>query len=162
MPTFYRILDETTLKTKQRWEQGNYTSSHGSAPTVWYDVWAGSQSEDIGDYKRDFWWGIHTEAAVQSFIDSMKCHKASDIWPQEELNATGELNGVCAWKTREEAWAHAILPGQLDDTWIVEFEGIEMCGLPEQAGGGVQVRVDAAGHIYSAEEFAKEYGFDLP
>ena len=37
-----------------------------------------------------------------------------------------------------------------------------MRDLPEKAGGGVQVWVESPGHIYTAEEFAEKYGFDLP
>jgi hypothetical protein len=104
MPIFYRVVDMKLLKTKQRWEQGKYTSSHGSAPSAWYDEWRASYSEDVEKYKLDYSWGIHTKAAVRSFIKSIKSHENCGIWSQNELNAAGELDGVCAWATREQAW----------------------------------------------------------
>jgi hypothetical protein len=57
--------------------------------------------------------------------------------------------------------AHAIKPTDLSDTWIVEFEGTKMCDLPEK-DGGVQVRVESSGQIYTAVEFAEKYLFQLP
>lgn len=156
MTIYYRVIG-TIFKTKQRWEARQFTSTHKYTPLDWSEVWEQTKSENVGDYKRDNWYGRYSERAVQFFIDSKKRGGLTAA----ELAQASELEGVCAWTTPQRAWEHAVLPGHVVDTWIIEFEGTYIAGLPEQ-DGGVQVQVDDPGTIYTAAEFAERHNLPLP
>ena len=109
--------------------------------------------------------GLHTQAALNTFLTMDPKN------PDATFNhAIGELDGTCAFTSRDSAWRYLMgdqeNPASLDkvrQSWIVEFPGIDLgVTIPEDKGGGVQVKVINPGKVQRAEDVAKEFGFTLP
>lgn len=192
MPTFWRVLDNAPLfdaetsqgkpnpqSTRQRWERGEYNSTHKSCPPEWKEKWIQGHTSHT-DYQRDDLrcaTGLHTHAALRAFLAAANKYGFAETWPDHVLVAVGELDGTCAWETKEQAWHYVVgkLPEQniedctitdekLELLSVVEFNGEELdVAIPEGQGdgGGRQVRVTNRGFTLPARKFADANGFTI-
>ncbi len=193
MPTFWRVLDNAPLfdaetlqikpnpqSTRRRWERGEYNSTHKSCPSEWKEKWLQGHTSQT-DYKQDDLrcaTGLHTPAALSAFVAAAVDHGFAVPWPDNVLVAVGELDGTCAWETKEQAWHYVLgkLPEQAIESCtitdeklylssVVEFTGEDLgVAIPEGQGdgGGRQVRVTNPGFISPARQFAAANGFAIP
>lgn len=193
MPMFWRVLDDAplfhleTLKvtpnpqsTRRRWGRGEYNSTHNSCPPEWQAKWLQGHmaAADYGPADLRCAVGLHTPAALNTFLATAETHGFAALWPDDVLVAVGELDGTCAWETQEQARHYVLgkLPEQaiedctitdenLDLSSVVEFTGDELgVAIPEGqgGGGGRQVRVTHPGVVKPARHFAEENGFVIP
>jgi hypothetical protein len=193
VPTFWRVLDDAPLfdpetltaapnpqSTRRRWGRGEYNSTHKSCPTEWQAKWLQGHmaAADYGPADLSCATGLHTPAALNAFLAAAATHGFAAPWPDDVLVAVGELDGTCAWETREQAWYYVLgkLPDQaiedctitdekLDLSSVVEFTGDDLgVAIPEGQGqgGGRQVRVTHPGVIKPARQFAQENDFVIP
>jgi hypothetical protein len=193
MSTFWRVLDDAPLfdtesltvapnpqSTKRRWSRGEYNSTHMSCPPEWQEKWqqGHTSASQYSSADLNCATGLHTQSALDRFLVNAADFGLVAPWPDDVLIAVGELDGTCAWETKEQAWHYvlgktpeqsiedcAISDEKLDLSFIVEFAGDDVgVAIPEghDEGGGRQVRVTHPGVIKPARQFAEENGFTIP
>jgi hypothetical protein len=193
MPTFWRVLEDAPLlnaeslevtvnpqSTRRRWGRGEFNSTHKSCPLEWQQKWLQGQTAaaDYGPADLNCNTGLHTQDALNAFLAAAQAHGLGVPWPDDVLVAVGQLEGICAWETKEQAWHYVLgkLPDEaIDDCTIteeklamssvVEFTGDDLgVAIPEGQGegGGRQVRVTHPGVIMPAQQFAEVNGFVIP
>ncbi len=114
--------------------------------------------------------GLRTQEALDAFKVAVEEQGNDEAWPKEIRIAVGELDGTVAWETPIKAWEYVlgqadgeITPEFLDQSYVVEFEGVNLGKpIPERLGGGRQVKVTDPGRIILARQFAKENGYEIP
>jgi|GEM_PF-7105432 len=182
--TFFRVLENAPTindaeqsvanpqSTLNRWKRFEYNSSHNAIPPDWIKEWnlGKHHAHQIALLCAD---GLHTIAALKAFIVAATASGLGQIpiggAPGDPM-VIGELDGTCAYCTREEAWAYVLGDNQnpasltkVNMTCVVEFTGLEMgIVIPEANSGGVQVKVITPGVPQSAVDYAHLHNLDLP
>ena len=153
---YYRVLNP---HTKALWDDGEHRSSNDSYPVQWPNKWKETDgSMNPADYPLDCggFGRLHPDAlaAFLAFAKAGGTTRVSQLSLGQKY-LLGQLDGVCAWETRHEAWRWACL-GDLRKTWIAVFRGEDATSLPE-AGGVLVRRVNEVMDVLPAEDFAKKY-----
>lgn len=135
--TFYRAL--FTPDHFRRWAQGKFTSTHLYSPDDWERCFqnnGGSLNE--ADYDRiNTHFGEMSERSLQTWLQLKREGRGAQT--DEERFASGEVPGVCAFRTAQQALDHYKHP----DDRFVAFRGryVGPC-TPEEAQGGVVATVE--------------------
>lgn len=139
--TFYRVL--YTPGHYDRWRRGELTSSHRTAPPDWelrFKETGGSLSEADYDRKHTIF-GEMTPRALRMWLELKG--RGTNAQTDEERFASGEVPGVCAFRTPQEALAFDT--SRSDDPMVrfVAFRGryVGPC-TPEESQGGVVATVE--------------------
>lgn len=139
--TFYRAL--FTPDHFRRWTQGLFTSTHLYPPGDWelsFQSNGGSLNE--ADYDRiNTCFGEMSERSLQTWLQLKR--EGRDAQTHEERFASGEVPGVCAFRTAQQVLDR--YQGEPDDPTLrfVAFRGryIGPC-TPEESQGGVVATVE--------------------
>lgn len=183
--TFFRVLEDAPIfdaatgqvrvnhqSTYRRWLRYEYNSTHNAIPPQWIGYWnAGKRLEHEFDLLCPD--GLHTQAALRAFLAAAAAAGGAPInpvAPPGDPISIGELDGTCAYMTREEAWKYVL--GDADNpasleivqlSYVIEFTGVDLgIQIPEEDKGGMQVKVVNRGMVHNAVDYAKLHGLALP
>ena len=144
-----------------RWRNRIFQSYHHQPSGEWLGIWRATKSTNPEDYPLTCRDGVYTMQARAVFLSYIIDHE-SEIWPDDILKQVGELQGVCAFISPQEAltYGRESLVGKYDLDKYVEFEGEYLCEAPEYQSIIARVIIPEE-TIYDSSQFAERHGLSL-
>lgn len=161
--SFFRVLAKQI--DLDRWKQKS-NSTHEQAPLKWHEIYAGNPSAPLTDYPLFAKEGgpiVYTENARKAFVNGVRTH-GFDKLPYECRLASGEVNGMFAYRTPQATLAYAgSRARELGKLFVVfmgkKIEDKDPNVVPEANEGAILVQwAETVDEPMRYDDFVKKWG----
>lgn len=149
---YYRVL--STKAHFEHFSQQKRNSFNASVPGDWIDVWSKTKSVDEAKYPLNASGGPYAPAARSAFLRLVPKYKAGAIWDESDRLRASELDGLCAYRTQQDAIAYG--NGGFQDRYLV-LSGRENGQCAEGANSVLLVDWNVLDAPLTLDEFLRRY-----